>query len=184
MRAAVFLDRDGVINIDTGYVATADEFEFVPGVLEACAQLVAKGYALVVVTNQSGIARGFYDEQAFSRLTDWMRERFAAAGAPLTAVYYCPHHPDKGVDRYRRVCDCRKPEPGMLLRAMAEHGLDPQRSIMVGDKASDMVAASRAGIAQRILVRTGKPLSADAIAESTFQLDSLAQLPTFLTQFD
>ncbi|MBY6188551.1 D-glycero-beta-D-manno-heptose 1,7-bisphosphate 7-phosphatase [Marinobacter hydrocarbonoclasticus] len=152
MHPAVFLDRDGVINRDHGYVGSIDAFEFLPGVLQACAQLVNAGYRLVVVTNQSGIARGYYGETEFHILTEWMKTQFEEAGAPLAGVYYCPHHPDKGEPPYRTDCECRKPMPGMLLRACEELNLDSASSYIVGDKYSDMAAGRRAGLKATLLV--------------------------------
>jgi D-glycero-D-manno-heptose 1,7-bisphosphate phosphatase len=151
---AAFLDRDGVINIDSGYVHRVAEFRFIPGVLGACRSLCFAGYKLIVVTNQAGIAHGYYDEQSFAEITGWMRERFREAGAPLTGVYYCPHHPNGRIARYSRECDCRKPAPGMIVQAALEHQIDLARSFFVGDKASDLEAAKRAGIPARYLVRS------------------------------
>lgn len=151
MNRALFLDRDGVINVDRGYVSRPEDFEFVEGIFETCRRYQAQGYLLIVVTNQSGIARGLYSEQDFARLTDWMCERFREQGVTLTAVYHCPHHPDFG-DPKTRHCGCRKPAPGMLFRAIAEHHIDPARSIMIGDQPADMAAAAAAGIGERRLV--------------------------------
>jgi D-glycero-D-manno-heptose 1,7-bisphosphate phosphatase len=151
-RAAAFLDRDGVINVDHGYTYRIEDFEFVDGTLAAAARLHAMGFALVVVTNQSGIGRGLYTVEDFDVLTDWMRAQFAAAGAPLAGVYWCPHHPVDAVGAYRRDCDCRKPAPGMLLAAMRDLDLDPARSVLFGDKRSDLEAAVAAGVAERILL--------------------------------
>jgi D-glycero-D-manno-heptose 1,7-bisphosphate phosphatase len=151
---AAFLDRDGVINVDRGYVFRREDFEFVPGALGACARLHHLGFALVVATNQSGIGRGLYTEDEYRRLTDWMRAQFAAAGAPLAGVYHCPHHPEARLAACRRVCACRKPAPGMLLAAARDLALDLSRSILFGDKDSDMAAAAAAGIAQRVLLGT------------------------------
>src|SRR5215467_903692 len=103
-RPAAFLDRDGVINLDHGYVVRREDFEFVPGALDGAAQLAHHGFALVVITNQSGIARGLYSEDDFLRLTDWMAGIFATAHAPLAGVYFCPHHPSAGIGQYRRAC--------------------------------------------------------------------------------
>ena len=111
MKKAAFLDRDGVINIDRAYVHKIDDFEWIPGVLGAARRLRDAGFSLVVVTNQSGIGRGYYSEEDFDRLTDWMKARFAEAGAPLAGVYFCPHHPEKALDKYRIDCGCRKPRP-------------------------------------------------------------------------
>lgn len=151
---AAFLDRDGVINIDHAYVHKIEDFNWLPGVLEAAHALHTAGYALVVVTNQSGIGRGYYDKAAFERLTDWMKARFAEAGAPLAGVYFCPHHPDEALEGYRRNCDCRKPRPGMLLQAASELSLDLSASLMFGDKSSDMTAGRAAGCCERIQLGT------------------------------
>ncbi len=153
-RPAAFLDRDGVINVDHGYVHRQQDFEFVPGVLEGARRLSERGYALVVVTNQSGIGRGLYTEKDFLVLTDWMRAAFLAAGAPLAGVYFCPHHPTDATGPYRTECDCRKPAPGMLLRAADELGLDLANSVLFGDRASDLLAAQAAGVPCRILLAT------------------------------
>ncbi|WP_298443534.1 D-glycero-beta-D-manno-heptose 1,7-bisphosphate 7-phosphatase [uncultured Ferrimonas sp.] len=171
---AVFLDRDGVINIDHGYVHTVDTFDFVPGTLEACAQLHQAGYALVVVTNQSGIARGYYDEAQFQRLSQWMCDQFAAVGAVITQVYFCPHHPSKGNAPYVGDCQCRKPQPGMLVMAAQQHQLDLSQSIMIGDKAGDMEAGQQAGVKHTLLVRSGKQVDAAGEALADAVLDNVA----------
>jgi D-glycero-D-manno-heptose 1,7-bisphosphate phosphatase len=151
-RRAAFLDRDGVINVDHGYVFRREDFEFVEGVLAAGARLVERGFALVVVTNQSGIARGMYSEADFLALNAWMGAQFAAAGAPLAGVYFCPHHPAVGRETYRVACDCRKPAPGMLLQAARELQLDLARSVMFGDKRHDLEAAEAAHVPARVLL--------------------------------
>jgi D-glycero-D-manno-heptose 1,7-bisphosphate phosphatase len=154
VKAAAFLDRDGVINIDRGYVFRREDFEFVPGTLAAARELKAMGLALVVVTNQSGIARGFYGPEQFHALTDWMKETFAAHGAALDGVYFCPHHPTEGEAPYRQPCHCRKPAPGLLLDAARDLDIDLRRSVLFGDKASDLRAALAAGIPNRVLLGT------------------------------
>ncbi len=154
LQPAAFLDRDGVINVDHGYTYRIEDFRFVLGTLEACRRLVEAGFALVVVTNQSGIGRGLYTEQDFQTLTAWMQAQFAQAGAPLAGVYFCPHHPTEAQGVYQRECDCRKPAPGMLLRAAQELHLDLSRSILLGDRASDLQAARAAGVPQRVLLGT------------------------------
>lgn len=151
---AAFLDRDGVINIDHGYVFRREEFHFVPQVIDGARILHDIGFRLVVVTNQSGIGRGFYSEADFAALTEWMAQRFAEAGAPLAGVYFCPHHATEGVGRYRCACDCRKPEPGMLLLAAQQLQLDLGRSVLFGDRESDLLAAQRAGVPRRVLLST------------------------------
>ncbi|TKB48825.1 D-glycero-beta-D-manno-heptose 1,7-bisphosphate 7-phosphatase [Ferrimonas sediminicola] len=165
MRKAVFLDRDGVINRDHGYVHTIEEFEFIPGTLQACARLSQAGYQLVVVTNQSGIARGYYDEGQFRALSQWMGRQFAEAGAPLLGVYFCPHHPEKGLPKYVGECECRKPNPGMLLQAAEEHDLDLANSVMIGDKDGDIEAGRRAGVATCIQVCSGKPVDGSSLPD-------------------
>lgn len=152
MTRAVFLDRDGVINLDRAYVHRWEDFEFVPGALDAAARLSAAGWALVVVTNQSGIARGYYTEEDYQALTQRMVAAFAAHGAPLAAVYHCPHHPSGRVAALAMDCDCRKPAPGMLLRAAREHDLSLAESMMIGDKPSDIAAARAAGVGRAYLV--------------------------------
>ena len=147
-----FLDRDGVVNRDLGYVHRREQFEFLPGAIFGMRQLVRAGFALIVVTNQSGIARGYYDTGAFNWLTAWMEKELAQAGAPLLAVYHCPHHPDGVIPSLAIHCHCRKPEPGMLLRARDEHGINMADSIMVGDKTSDIRAGKAAGVGRNYLL--------------------------------
>lgn len=154
VKAAAFLDRDGVINIDRGYVFRREDFEFVPGTLDAARELKSMGLALVVVTNQSGIARGYYGPEQFHALTDWMKETFAAHGAALDGVYFCPHHPSEGEAPYRQDCNCRKPAPGLLLDAARDLDIDVRRSALFGDKASDLQAALAAGVPYRVLLGT------------------------------
>ncbi|WP_394204140.1 D-glycero-beta-D-manno-heptose 1,7-bisphosphate 7-phosphatase [Shewanella waksmanii] len=180
VKRAVFLDRDGVINIDHGYVHKVDDFDYVEGVFEACASLKQMGYLLAVVTNQSGIARGMYSEEQFHTLTEWMDWNFADKGVELDGIYYCPHHADKGVGEYKVDCDCRKPKPGMILSAAQFLKIDLSQSAMVGDKRDDMLAAQAAGIPHRILVRTGKEVTDEAIAAATVVLDSVADVPNYL----
>lgn len=161
LRKAAFLDRDGVINIDHGYLHQSEQFDFIDGVFEACRHLQNLGYLLIVVTNQSGIARGYYTEHQFALLTSWMKQQFAAQGVKIDAVYYCPHHLEKGQNPYNIDCDCRKPRPGMFTQAIREYGIDPSQSLMLGDKAADMLAAAAAGVARKVLVLSGQTLSDD-----------------------
>lgn len=153
-RSAAFLDRDGVINVDHGYVSRVADFAWVPGVLSAAMRLHRHGFALVVVTNQSGIGRGYYSEHDFLALTDWMRGEFAQAGAPVAGVYFCPHHPSAALGSLRLDCVCRKPAPGMLLRAAQDLDLSLPDSVLFGDKPTDLQAAQAAGIPQRWLLAT------------------------------
>ena len=167
---AIFLDRDGVINVDTGYVYLVDDFKFIDGVIDALLQLKQKGYLLVVVTNQSGIARGLFTEEQFMSLTEWMDWSLADRGVDLDGIYFCPHHPSEGSDQYRKSCTCRKPGPDMLLDAVKHLDIDLTRSYMVGDKPSDMKAAINAGVAHEILVETGKAITEEgrALAEAIY----------------
>ncbi len=180
MKKVLFLDRDGVVNIDHGYVYKPQEFEFVAGVFDACKKFTDDGYEIVVVTNQSGIGRGYYSEQDFNNLTAWMKDEFKRHGVPILAVYFCPHHPTKAQASYLQECDCRKPAPGMLLQAITEHDIDPKKSIMVGDKLGDLIAAERASIATRVLVRSGQSYAESTEQHADIVCESLADLPALV----
>ncbi len=151
--SALFLDRDGVINVDRGYVHRPDQFEFVPGIFEL-ARFWTNGLRrpIVVVTNQAGIGRGYFDQNAYAELTRWMCDRFEAEGTSIARVYHCPHHPLDGIGEYRCDHSWRKPNPGMLLQAASDLGLDPACCAILGDKVSDMEAGAAAGIGLRILI--------------------------------
>lgn len=148
-KRVLFLDRDGVINHDSGYTSRAEDFHFVDGIFDLCRAAANLGYLLIVVTNQAGIGRGYYTEKEFFLLMEWMCNRFQAEGAPITDVYYCPFHPTHGVGIYKQDSFDRKPNPGMLLRAAEKYELDLEFSMMIGDKDSDMEAASKAGVGVR-----------------------------------
>lgn len=145
-RPALFLDRDGVINVDHGYVHRPEEFEFVEGIFDLVATANGAGYLVVVVTNQAGIGRGYYSEAQFHALTDWMKIKFSEHGGIIDAVYFCPYHPEHGIGAYRRESEFRKPAPGMLMQAQSELGIDLEKSILIGDKLSDMAAGRSAGV--------------------------------------
>ena len=157
LRPAVFLDRDGVLNRDHGYVGTRDRFEWLAGAVDGIRAANQRDALVFVVTNQSGVARGFYDEAAVLRLHDEIERELAAVGAHIDAIRYCPHLPDAPVEAYRLACPCRKPEPGMILDLIATWPVDAARSVMIGDKASDLEAARRAGI--RGILYHGEPLA-------------------------
>jgi D-glycero-D-manno-heptose 1,7-bisphosphate phosphatase len=146
MKPTLFLDRDGVINVDHGYVCKPEDFHFVEGIFEVVAKANRTGYWVVVVTNQAGIGRGYYSEEDFHALTAWMKARFTEHGAHIDAVYFCPFHPEHGIGEYRRESDYRKPAPGMLMQAGHDLDIDFQKSLFVGDKLSDMVAGRAAGV--------------------------------------
>ena len=166
---AAFLDRDGVINVDSGYVGQWEDFEYLPDAVEGLKQLQNAGFKLFVVTNQSGIARGYYTEDDFLALTKVMTADLSAKGVTLAAVYYCPYLEDADLEPYRVASYLRKPEPGMLLKAAQDHDIDVSRSIMVGDKVSDMVAAKRAGVPGRYHVTEGRPHNASTKVSSLLE---------------
>jgi len=143
---ALFLDRDGVINIDKGYVHQAAECEFVEGIFDLVKRANALGYKVIVVTNQAGIARGYYTEAQFLDFSDWMKNEFSRNQAHIDEIYFCPHHPVHGLGQYHIECDCRKPAPGMFLKAQAAFNIDMQASVMVGDNISDLKAAISAKV--------------------------------------
>ena len=173
----MFIDRDGVINVDHGYVSKVDDFEYIDGVFEACRKFKEMGYLLVLVTNQAGIARGYYTEDEFLSLTEWMDWNFADKGVDFDGIYYCPHHPDFGENRD---CACRKPKPGMFISARDFLNIDMATSVMIGDKADDMRAAIAAGVMTRVLVRSGKAVTSEGEELATVVLDSVADVPAYL----
>ncbi|MDN4628186.1 D-glycero-beta-D-manno-heptose 1,7-bisphosphate 7-phosphatase [Erwinia sp. PsM31] len=175
---AIFLDRDGTMNIDRGYVHEIDNFQFIDGVIEAMQELKKMGFALVVVTNQSGIARGLFTEDTFMQLTEWMDWSLADREVDLDGIYYCPHHPEGVVEEYRQECDCRKPQPGMLLSAQKELNIDMAASYIVGDKIDDLLAGKAAGVGTKVLVRSGKPVTEEGENTADWVIDSLADLPS------
>ncbi len=148
----LLLDRDGVVNVDHGYVHTPAQTQWVPGIFALCEAAQAAGHGLLVVTNQAGIARGHYDEAQFAAYTEWLHAQFAQRGLQIAATYYCPHHPLAGQGRYRLACACRKPGPGMLLAAARDYGVDLAASTLIGDKATDMLAGQAAGVGRLLLV--------------------------------
>lgn len=145
LRRALFLDRDGVINVDHGHVHRKEDFEFIDGIVDLVRRANAAGWVVVVVTNQAGIAKGYYGEADFHVLMEWMCQQFEQQGARIDAVYHCPHHPEFGALESRQ-CHCRKPGPDMLLQAAAQWHLDLPHSVLIGDKPTDMAAASAAGV--------------------------------------
>lgn len=153
-RPAAFLDRDGVVNVDTGFVHRPEDFRFAPGMPEAIRLLNEAGWLVIVITNQSGIGRGLFTQEEFDALMGWLDGELASAGAHIDATYSCPHHPTEGLGEYRRECDCRKPEPGLILRAIREWEPDVSRSVLIGDSDRDMEAARAAGV-RGVLYRGG-----------------------------
>lgn len=150
-RPAVFLDRDGTLNVESGYVHRWEDWEWIHGAIDAITRLNRMGLLVVVVSNQAGVARGYYDEAAIQRLHDAANRDLAHYGARIDAYYYCPHHPEHGEIRD---CACRKPAPGLLIQAAHDLDIDLARSWLVGDKATDIEAGIAAGVSP-ILVETG-----------------------------
>jgi D-glycero-D-manno-heptose 1,7-bisphosphate phosphatase len=155
---AVFIDRDGVINEERNYVHRISDFVLLPGVVEGLTLLRNAGYRLIVVTNQAGIARGYYAQDEMDRLHDHMRELLAKHGVSLDAIYFCPHHPQGSIEHLSIECNCRKPSPGMVVQASRDFDLNLATSVLIGDKLSDVQAGKRAGVGRTVLVESGHPL--------------------------
>lgn len=164
LRRALLLDKDGVINVDHGYVCTPERTDFIEGIFDLCRSATTRGWLVVVVTNQAGIARGHYTERQFLDYMDWVRSEFRKHGAQIDAVYYCPHHPVHGLGKYHVDCDCRKPKPGMILAAQRDLGLDLAGSVFVGDNVSDMAAGAAAGVGACVNVQAGAATQHDRAA--------------------
>jgi len=141
MMKALFIDRDGVINVDKVHVYRKEDFEFTKGIFDLCGKYSREGYLIIVITNQAGIAKGLYSEEEFKKLSEWMNEEFERNGVKISGIFHCPHHPD-----FTGPCKCRKPEPGMILQAIKDFDLDISQCILIGDKESDLEAGRRAGI--------------------------------------
>jgi len=183
-RRALFLDRDGVINVDHGYVYQPEQFEFIEGIFELCQYAVQREYLIFVVTNQAGIGRGYYTEQKFHELTRWMCEEFSKRNINIKHVYFCPYHEEYGVGEYKKHSIDRKPEPGMILQAAKEFDIDLANSVLVGDKETDIQAGIAAGIDCNLLyynvvkVKNKKKSSASA---SAIVINKLTQVKSFLS---
>ena len=144
----IFLDRDGVVNQEIGYLYKTSDFKFIDGIFQACKYFQSQDYKIIIITNQSGISQGYYSENDFKILTEWMLKQFLRKDINILDVLYCPHGPESS-------CSCRKPNPGMLLRAQSLYNIDMQYSWMIGDKEEDIKAANTAGINNTILVKSG-----------------------------
>lgn len=166
MKKALFLDRDGVINKEKNYLYKIEDFEFIDGVFETCKYFQEQGYLIIVITNQAGIARGKYSEDDFELLSSWMIEEFKKRDILISKIYHCPHHPD-----FSGECECRKPKPGMLLKAEKEFDIDMEDSILVGDKNSDIEAGINAGIKHNYLISTGHQIN-----QNRFNVDIIRNL--------
>jgi D-glycero-D-manno-heptose 1,7-bisphosphate phosphatase len=173
MNKALFLDRDGVINIEINYLHTIEDFEFIDGIFELCKYYQNLGYMIFVVTNQSGIDRGYYSEYDFQLLTSWMIKEFENNGIEIKKVYFCPHHPD-----ISGTCSCRKPSSGMLLDASKEFEIDLQNSILVGDKESDIEAAIDAGVFETYLFDEKKIIKKSKATKIISKLEDIYNVNT------
>ena len=179
MTSAVFLDRDGVINVDRGYVSTWEQFEFLAGVPEALRELQDAGYLLIVVSNQSGIGRGYYSESDLHTLNQAIAEHLdSTLGVTLSGFYHCPHHPTEAEGEFRQQCDCRKPAPGMIQQAVLDHGIDVKTSLLVGDKDSDIEAGRAAGVAR--LFKVVDSAQSGASAPDIQFVTALSEVPSLL----
>ncbi len=167
-RRVVFLDRDGVINKEVGYLHKIKDFEFINGVFDACLDFQSSGYQIIVVTNQSGIERGYYSDEDFQTVTQWMLDQFKDHGVNILDVFYCPHGPESN-------CDCRKPKPGMFNQANAKYRIDIGESWMIGDKEADIQAANSAGISNTVLVKSGHNID-EKNSKAKFIFDSIKQV--------
>jgi D-glycero-D-manno-heptose 1,7-bisphosphate phosphatase len=173
-KPAVFLDRDGTINEEINYLSRIDDFRFLPGAIEAIKTLNDAALLAVVITNQAGVARGYYDEKRITEIHDFMQKQLRRSGARLDGIYYCPHHPTAGIGKYKIDCACRKPKPGMLEKAAADLKIDLSKSFIIGDKLSDLRAGLAVGC-KTILVRTGYGQTVEkALPEKGLKLDYIA----------
>ena len=173
MHKALFLDRDGVMNEETGYVHKIEGCRFIPGMFEALRLAQKAKYKLVIITNQAGIAKQKFKEEQYYQLMEWMKEQLAVQHIQIDGIYYCPHHPQALMGQYKQVCDCRKPQPGMILQAAQEMNIDLSKSFVIGDKTSDILAGKKAGC-KTILVRTGYGGKDEvSLAEPEFTADDL-----------
>jgi len=170
----IFLDRDGVINKDINYLHKIDDFEFIDGIFDVCLYFQSLGYKIIIITNQSGISRGYYSHSDYQKVTQWMLDQFRYKNINILDIFHCPHGPDS-------TCDCRKPKPGMFLKAKAKHNTDMEKSWMIGDKERDIIAANSAGIDNTILIRSGHRID-ESNSNAKIILDSIQQVKQIITE--
>jgi len=169
----IFLDRDGVINKDVNYAYKIVDFEFIDGIFEVCIYFQNLGYKIIIVTNQSGISRGYYSENDFQTITSWMLAQFKKNNINILDIFHCPHSPDFG-------CNCRKPKPGMLLNARNKHNIDMQDSWIIGDKEADIIAGISSGITNTILIKNA--LKIDGLnSKAKYIISSLQEAKKIIT---
>ena len=169
----IFLDRDGVINKDVNYAYRIIDFEFIDGIFDVCIYFQNLGYKIIIVTNQSGISRGYYSENDFQTITNWMLAQFKKNDINILDVFHCPHSPDSH-------CNCRKPKPGMLLNAKHKHNINMQNSWIIGDKEVDIIAGISSGITNTILVKSGHKID-ELNSKTKFIIDSIQQTNKIIT---
>ena len=169
----IFLDRDGVINKDINYLHKIDDFEFIDGIFDACLYFQSLGYKIIIITNQSGISRGYYSHSDYQKVTQWMLDQFKYKNINILDIFHCPHGPDS-------TCNCRKPKPGMFLNAKTKYNINMKNSWMIGDKEADVIAANAAGIDNTILVRSVHRID-ESNSEASFFLDSIQQSKQIIT---
>ena len=169
----IFLDRDGVINKEINYLHKIEDFEFIDGIFDACLHFQSLGYKIIIITNQSGISRGYYSEIDYEKVTQWMLGQFKQKNINILDIFHCPHGPDS-------TCDCRKPMPGMFFNAKTKHNIDMKNSWMIGDREVDVTAANASGIKSTILVRSNHKID-ESNSNASFILDSIEQSKQIIT---
>ena len=170
----IFLDRDGVINKDINYLHKIDDFEFIDGIFDVCLYFQSLGYKIIIITNQSGISRGYYSHSDYQKVTQWMLDQFRYKNINILDVFHCPHGPDS-------TCDCRKPKPGMFLKAKDKHNTNIEKSWLIGDKEVDVIAANSAGIDNTILIRSSHRID-ESNSNAKIILDSIQQAKQIITE--
>jgi D-glycero-D-manno-heptose 1,7-bisphosphate phosphatase len=180
MNKVLFIDRDGVINKEKEYVYHPEEFEFIDGVFDALKKFNLLGYLIIIISNQAGIGRGLYTEEDFKNVSEWMLEEFRKHEVIITDIFYDPHHPVYGVGKYKKDSFDRKPNPGMIFKAVKKYDIDLKNSLLVGDKLSDIEAGINAGVETLFLVRTGHSVNEIIIPAGCTVIDALNDIFKFL----